>query len=62
MPSPQRVTALLDEWSHGDRASLDELVPLVEAELHRLARRHMSRERRKLFEVSGRARLVAGKC
>ena len=44
MTSP-RVTALLDEWSRGDRAALDELMPLVEAELHRLARRHMSRER-----------------
>ena len=45
MTSPQRVTALLDEWSRGDRAALDELMPLVEAELHRLARSHMSRER-----------------
>lgn len=45
MTSPQRVTALLDEWSRGNRAALDELIPLVEAELHRLARAHMSRER-----------------
>jgi RNA polymerase sigma-70 factor (ECF subfamily) len=45
MASPQRVTALLDEWSRGDRAALDELIPLVEAELHRLARSHMRRER-----------------
>ena len=45
MTSPQRVTALLDEWSRGDRAALDELIPLVEAELRRLARAHMRRER-----------------
>jgi len=45
MASPQRITALLDEWSHGDRAALDALIPIVEAELHRLARRYMSRER-----------------
>lgn len=45
MTSPQRITALLDEWSHGDRAALDALIPIVEAELHRLARRYMRRER-----------------
>ena len=45
MPSPQRVTQLLEAWSLGDRAALDELMPLVDAELHRLAHRYMSRER-----------------
>lgn len=45
MTSPQQVTALLDEWSHGNEAALNELIPLVEVELHRLARQHMSRER-----------------
>jgi RNA polymerase sigma factor (TIGR02999 family) len=45
MASAQRITALLDDWSHGDRAALDALIPIVEAELHRLARRYMSRER-----------------
>ena len=45
MASPQRITALLDQWSHGDRAALDALIPIVEAELHRLARHYMSRER-----------------
>jgi RNA polymerase sigma-70 factor (ECF subfamily) len=45
MVSPQQVTVLLEEWSHGNEAALDELVPLVEAELHRLARQYMSRER-----------------
>jgi RNA polymerase sigma-70 factor (ECF subfamily) len=45
MVSPQQVTALLNEWSHGNEAALDELIPLVEVELHRLARKYMSRER-----------------
>ena len=31
-------------WSHGDKAALDQLVPLVYPELRRLARRHMNRE------------------
>ena len=46
MTSPQRITALLDQWSHGSRVALDELVSLVESELRRLARRHMRPERR----------------
>ena len=45
MVSPKQVTVLLEEWSHGNEHALDELVPLVEAELHRLARQYMSRER-----------------
>ena len=32
-------------WREGDEAALDELVPLVHAELHRIARRCISRER-----------------
>lgn len=39
------VTQLLRQWSAGDQLALDQLVPLVEAELHRLAQRQMSRER-----------------
>ena len=47
MPEPptQEVTQLLSAWSEGDSSALDELLPLVEAELHRLARRYMSHER-----------------
>lgn len=45
MPSPHRVTELLEQWSDGNQAALDELLPLVEDELHRIARRYMSRER-----------------
>jgi RNA polymerase sigma factor (TIGR02999 family) len=43
-PAPQEVTQLLLEWSRGDRAALDRLMPLVSAELHRLAHRCMERE------------------
>jgi RNA polymerase sigma-70 factor, ECF subfamily len=39
------VTDLLIDWSHGDRAALETLVPLVDEELRRLAHRYMSRER-----------------
>lgn len=31
-------------WSQGDKAALDQLVPLVYPELRRLAKRHMNRE------------------
>ena len=40
-----QVTQLLIDWSNGDRAALDKLVPAVEEELRRLAHRYMSRER-----------------
>jgi RNA polymerase sigma-70 factor, ECF subfamily len=43
--SQQRVTQLLEDWSGGDAAALDKLVPLVEPELHRLAQRYMCHER-----------------
>ena len=40
-----RVTALLWDWSDGNRASFDALVPLVERELRAIARRCLARER-----------------
>ena len=40
------ITQLLAKWSDGNQAALDELYPLVYEELHRLARRYMSRERK----------------
>jgi len=43
--STHEVTQLLADWSGGDQAALDKLIPLVEAELHRLAHHYMSRER-----------------
>ena len=44
MPS-QDMTQLLVAWSQGDAQALETLVPLVEAELHRLARRYLNQER-----------------
>lgn len=41
-----QITQLLVEWSEGNQSALDELYPLVYDELHRLARRYMSRERK----------------
>jgi RNA polymerase sigma factor (TIGR02999 family) len=40
-----QVTGLLRAWSDGDEAALERLLPLVEAELRRLARTYMRRER-----------------
>jgi RNA polymerase sigma factor (TIGR02999 family) len=45
MGSPPDLTALLDEWGRGDRRALDQLVPLVYAELRRIAARQLRRER-----------------
>jgi RNA polymerase sigma factor (TIGR02999 family) len=39
------VTRLLLAWQHGREDALDRLIPLVYAELHRLAHAQMSRER-----------------
>jgi hypothetical protein len=36
-----RVTELLTDWSNGNAAALDELMPLVYDDLRRLARRYM---------------------
>jgi RNA polymerase sigma factor (TIGR02999 family) len=43
--SPKEITRLLVAWSDGDQSALDELAPLVHAELHRLAHHYMGRER-----------------
>ena len=39
------VSALLRAWSDGDQHAMEALTPIVYAELHRLARRYMRRER-----------------
>ena len=44
--SSGQVTQLLRAWSDGDSQALENLLPFVEAELRRLARGYMSRERR----------------
>ena len=41
----QSVTELLTLWCEGDESALEQLTPLVHAELHRLARRQMRNER-----------------
>lgn len=46
MASKEAVTRLLRAWGGGDEAALAELLPLVDAELRRLARRYMGRERK----------------
>ena len=43
--SPGDVTRLLTVWSGGDPKALEELAPLVEEELRRLARLYLSREK-----------------
>jgi RNA polymerase sigma-70 factor (ECF subfamily) len=44
-PPPRQVTGLLIAWGQGDESAFEQLVPLVHAELHRLAHREMGRER-----------------
>jgi len=41
----QRVTELLLAWGDGDQTALEQLIPLVHAELRRIAARYMARER-----------------
>jgi len=43
-PAPD-VTQLLSKWSSGDQSALDQLLPLVYGELHRLAAAYLRRER-----------------
>jgi RNA polymerase sigma-70 factor (ECF subfamily) len=41
---PELVTRLLVEWGQGDQECLNQLLPLVNTELRRIARRHMRME------------------
>ena len=43
--NPAQITGLLRAWSDGDKDAFEALIPLVEAELRRLARVYMARER-----------------
>ena len=45
MPRPGEITRLLAEWSGGNQAALDHLVPIVYDELRRLASNYMRGER-----------------
>ena len=44
-PQANDITDMLANWRGGDRAALDRLLPLIRAELNRLARRHLGHER-----------------
>jgi RNA polymerase sigma factor (TIGR02999 family) len=44
-PTTPEITEMLRKWSDGDRDALEELTPVIYAELHRIAARYMSRER-----------------
>jgi len=44
-PTPGEVTGLLRAWQAGDASAVDKLIPLVYGTLHRMAERHMKRER-----------------
>jgi RNA polymerase sigma factor (TIGR02999 family) len=41
---PHELTRLLQDWSSGDQSALEQLMPLVQDELRRLAHQHMRRE------------------
>jgi RNA polymerase sigma factor (TIGR02999 family) len=43
--APTNVTQLLKDWSGGDQAAADKLMPLVYEELRRLAHQYMRREK-----------------
>lgn len=43
--STQDITQLLQKWSDGSAEALEELTPVIYAELHRIAKRYMGRER-----------------
>jgi hypothetical protein len=43
--APKDITELLLAWNQGDEQALQELMPLVQYELHRLAHRYMGGER-----------------
>jgi RNA polymerase sigma factor (TIGR02999 family) len=45
MPAPRSVTALLGDWSRGNHSALNQLLPLVYAELRRIAARQLRNER-----------------
>jgi RNA polymerase sigma-70 factor, ECF subfamily len=44
-PAPEEVSQLLLDWSNGDQAALDKVMPVVYQELHRMAHHYMRKER-----------------
>ena len=45
MENPHDVTQLLLKWSQGDQGAVDELLPMVYRELHKIAHRYLNKER-----------------
>ena len=45
METPQEITDLLLAWERGDHSALEKLIPLVEAELRRIAKGYMRHEK-----------------
>lgn len=45
MKQAQAITEMLHNWSNGDRKALDDLMPMVYAELYKQASRYLRRER-----------------
>jgi RNA polymerase sigma factor (TIGR02999 family) len=43
-PSTSELTELLVNWSNGDESALEQLMPIVDRELHRIAHYQMTRE------------------
>ena len=48
----QEISILLKAWGNGDHAALNRLTPLVYAELHRMAHRHMRKERENTLQTT----------
>jgi len=46
MASLNQITELLVEWSNGDKAALDKMVPIIHGELRRLASSYLRKERK----------------
>jgi len=42
--APHDITQLLRRWAHGDHGALDELMPLIYRELHKLAKHQMTQQ------------------
>jgi RNA polymerase sigma-70 factor, ECF subfamily len=45
VPNSEQITGLLKDWSEGNQAAFDQLMPLVYDELHRQAARYLRKER-----------------
>jgi RNA polymerase sigma-70 factor (ECF subfamily) len=45
MRGPSEITRLLADWSKGDQAAMDKLLPMVYDELHRISSYYMRKER-----------------